>query len=195
MIEVTTAQMEKAEKLLSHIPDAAPEAMSRAINRAADAAKTAAARKVRETYLVRHKDVVDTIKISKANPTRLIARVTSAGSVFPLTRFRVTPKQPQPVRAATVRWGKSRPFTVIARVKRGEGGPIKSAFVAKMKSGHIGVFRRTTKDRKPIEQLHGPSIPQMLDSKKVSDWVYEKARETMDQRLDHEINRILEANR
>lgn len=40
--------------------------MSRPINRAADAANTAEVRKeVQEEYLVRQKDVVDTIKMSK----------------------------------------------------------------------------------------------------------------------------------
>jgi hypothetical protein len=195
MIELTTAQVEKAQRMLSHLPDAAPEAMARAINRAAEAAKTEAARKVRETYIVRHKDVVDTIKISRASPTHLMARVISTGTVFPLTKFRVTPKEPQPQRAAAVRWKKARPFKVTARVKRGEGGPIKSAFVARMSSGHVGVFKRVSEARSPIQQLYGPSIPQMLDSKTVSEWVYEKARETMDKRLDHEITRILEANR
>ncbi|MED4572842.1 phage tail protein [Brevibacillus agri] len=195
MIDFTAEQMAKAERLLRHIPDAAPTALARAINRAAESARTAAARKVRETYFIRHKDVTDTIKIRGASPTKLSASVVSSGSVFPLTAFRVSPKRPQPQKAANVRWQKGKAFKVVARVKRGEGGPIKSAFVAQMRSGHVGVFKRAGKERKPIDQFYGPSVPQMLGNPSVTDWVNEKAKETLDQRLDHEINRLLEANR
>lgn len=195
MIDFTAEQMAKAEKLLRHIPGAAPAAMARAINRATESARTAAARKVRETYFIRHKDVTDTIKIRKATPMSLSASVVSSGSVIALTTFRVSPKSPQPQKAANVRWKKGKAFKIVARVKRGEGGPIKSAFVAQMQSGHIGVFKRVGTDRKPIDQHYGPSVPQMLGNPSVTDWVNEKAKETMGQRLDHEINRLLEANR
>ncbi len=180
-IELTIDQMEKAEEMLQHLPGEAPKAMASALNRAAQSARTEASRKVREKYYVKHKDVTSTIKIYRANPSDLSAVVTSRGNLMTLSKFRVTPKRPQPRRKAPIK----------VRVQRGEGGPIKGAFVARMKSGHVGVFKRVGKARLPIEQLYGPSIPQMLDSKTVREWVEQKAAEVLDQRLEHEIMRRL----
>jgi len=180
MIEVTAGQIEKAERMLRHLPEAAPKAMSSAIQRAAETARTEAARKVRETYFVKHSDVIATIRIQR--PGALSANVISRGNAISLSKFNVTPKQPQPRRNAAI----------IVRVKKGEGGPIKSAFVARMKSGHIGVFLRAGKQRKPIQELYGPPIPQMLGNPSVKEWVETQASEKLEERLTHEIDRILE---
>lgn len=182
MIELTVSQIEKAERMLAHIPGAAPRAMSNAINRATDSAKTEAARKAREQYYITHKDVLSTMKMYRASAQDLTASVVSRGNLIALPKFRVTPAKPQPRR--------KKPITV--RVKRGQGGPVRKAFVAGMRSGHTGVFMRSGKKRFPIEQMFGPSVPQMLESRSVNAWVSQKANETLDKRLDHEINRVLE---
>lgn len=184
MIELTAEQIDRAERLLERIPGAAPKAMARAINRATESARTEAARKVRALYYITQKDVTSTIKIYKASPSDLSAMVLSRGNLIALTKFRVTPKKPQPKRRREI----------IVRVKRGGGGVVKKAFVARMKSGHIGVFKRAGERRYPIDQMYGPSIPEMLGNSSVTGWVEEKARERLDQRLDHEINRLLEGN-
>jgi hypothetical protein len=182
MIELSIEHMERLEAALSETPEKIPRAASRAINRAAYTARTEAARKAREEYVVRHGEVINTIKIYPANEGDLSASVISKGSVVPLIKFKVSPKTPQPKR--------KKPLT--AMVKRGEGGPIARAFTAQMKSGYIGVFQRVQKPRLPIRQLYGPSIPQMIGSEKVSQWVEEKAQEKLSERLEHEINRALE---
>lgn len=184
MIELTAEQIDRAERLLSHIPEAAPKAMANAINRAAETARTEAARKVREKYYIKHGDVISTIRITKASPDNLEASVVSRGSPIALSKFRITPRQPQPRRRAPV----------IARVTKGGGGPIQGAFVARVGSGHIGVFNRVGPARLPIVQRYGPSVPQMLGSPTVTEWVEQKATEKLNERLDHEINRILEGN-
>ena len=185
MINIRAEHIERADALLRHIPGAAPKAMARAINRAAESARTEAARKAREEYYIKHKDIIDTIKLRRATPGDLSAEVVSTGSVIPLTKFRVTPKSPQPKRKAPL----------IARVKRGAGGPITGAFVARLSSGHVGVFNRVSKARLPIVQRYGPSVPQMLGSPTVTGWVEQKAAETLEKRLDHEINRVLEGGK
>lgn len=184
MIEFTAEQIDRAERLLGHIPGAAPKAMARAINRATESARTEAARKVRSMYYITQKDVKSTIKVYPASPGDLSALVVSRGNLIALTKFRITPKKPQPKRKSDI----------IVRVKRGSGGPVKKAFVAKMKSGHTGVFRRAGKQRYPINQMYGPSIPEMIGNPTVTGWVEEKARERLDQRLEHEIKRALEGN-
>ncbi|MBY0088115.1 phage tail protein [Brevibacillus brevis] len=192
MIEFTAEQIEKAERLLQHIPGGAQKALSRSMNRAVDSAKTEASRKARETYHIRHKDVLDTIKVSKSSPSDLSAMVLSRGHVLPLTKFITRPNKPQPAKAAALRWNKGRPFNLVVRVKRGEGGSIKKAFVAQMKSGHLGVFHRSNKNRLPLVQRFGPSVPEMLGNIRVTDAVERRATAVMDERLDHEIKRMLE---
>jgi hypothetical protein len=184
MITLNDKQIKDVERSLSHIPGAIPKAISRALNRAAETARTEASRKVRDEYIVKNSDILNTMRITKAAPGNLVARVTSSSSSIPLIRFKVTPNAPQPLRKAPI----------IARVKKNGGGPVTHAFVAKMGSGYTGVFQRAGKKRFPIKQLYGPSIPTMLGTPLVSAWVEQKAIEALDKRLDHEIDRILEGN-
>lgn len=185
MIELSAKQIEHAQKMLGHIPGAAQKAAAHAINRATQTAKSAAATEARKSYVIKHGDVLKTITIRKASPGDLTAAVVSRGHVVALPKFRVTPRQPQPTR--------KKPIQV--RVKRNDGGgPINSAFVAKMRSGHIGVFNRTGGKRFPIIQRYGPSVPQMLGSPSVRLWVEQRATEMLDKRLDHEIKRILQGS-
>ena len=185
MIEFSADRINRAIAALSHIPGAAPSAIANAINRASETARTEAARKVRESYYIKHGDVIGAINIKKATPGDLAAAVIAKGGPIALTKFQVTPRQPQPGRRAPV----------IARVKRGGGGPVARAFVTKMASGHVGVFNRVGQSRFPLTQRYGPSVPQMLGSPTVTQWVEQKATEKLDERLNHEITRILEAAR
>ena len=70
-----------------------------------------------------------------------------AGQPIPLFRFDVAFLYP------TVRGG------VTARIYQSGGGRLhlKHAFVAKLRSGHYGVFSRTGKPRLPISEHHGPN--------------------------------------
>lgn len=195
MIELTAKQIEHAQKMLGHIPGAAQKAVAHAINRATQTAKSAAATEARKSYVIKHGDVLKTISIRKASPGDLTAAVVSRGHVVALPKFRVTPKAPQPKRAAEVRWKKGRTFSIKARVKHGDGGgSINNAFVARMKSGHVGVFNRSSGKRFPIIQRFGPSVPQMLGAPSVRLWVENRATEALDKRLDHEIKRILQGS-
>lgn len=195
MIELSAEQLAKAEAALSHIPGATQKAAAAAINRAAQSAMTAAARSARENYYVKHGDVLKTMKLYKATPTDLAAMVVSRGYALPLTKFRISPNKPNPAKAAKARWRKGKSSALVARVRRGEGGPIPGAFVARVKSGHVGVFRRTSKAKYPVEHLYGPAIPQLLSSRTVSEAVEQRASEQLDARLSHEIERLLEGYR
>jgi hypothetical protein len=183
MIELSIEHMERLETALAEIPEKIPGAAARAINRAAYTARTEAARKARQEYVIRHGDVIRTIKIYPANEADLSASVIARGSVIPLIRFKVKP--PKVIKKGVY---------LTATVRKGEGGPIKSAFIATMRksSGYTGVFNRVGKKSLPIVQRYGPSIPQMIGSPSVSQWVEEKAQEKLSERLEHEIERALE---
>jgi hypothetical protein len=55
---------------------------------------------------------------------------------------------------------------------------IPGSFIARMRSGHIGVFKRRDRARLPVEELHGPSVALVFSRatllKKVTDYLREK---------------------
>ena len=182
MIDLTDEQLKKANDYLGHIPGALPKAVSSAVNRAAEGARTDAVSKAREEYVIQAGRIRETIEIRKANASNLSASVISRGrpralSYFKIRPGRVTKRKP--------------PEGVHVQVKRSGGGPISKAFVAKMASGHIGVFNREGKAKFPIVQRYGPSVPQMIGGTSVQKHVELGAMRRLDDRLDHEINRIL----
>lgn len=181
MIELKLEHIEKLEKILGNTPKQIPIVTARAINRAAESARTNASRSARETYIIKHKDVISTIKIKKANPNDLQADIKSRGFANKLINFKVNPNKPQPKR--------KRPL--VLSVKRGSQKTMRNGFVAQMSSGHVNVFTRVSKRRLPVQGHFGPSIPQMLGNESVVSFVENKAIQVLDTRLEHEIKRLL----
>lgn len=175
-------QIVKANTILSHIENGAPKAINNALNRTIDGVRTDVARKITKMYDIKMTDVRAGMKVRKSTMATLRASVNGAGSPIPLIKFRVTPNKP----------GYQAPGTVLrASVKRSGGKPIPDAFVAKMSNGHIGVFERSGKASKPIEQLYGPAIPQMMNEANIQKEVMTGAESRFEKRLDHEIAYLL----
>jgi len=71
------------------------------------------------------------------------------------------------------RYGRGHAGNVTVMVKRGSGRKVVTGkyenrpFIAQMKSGHIGVWVRKGKGRRPIEQLLGPGIGGLFGSKRI----------------------------
>ena len=74
--------------------------------------------------------------------------------------------------------------------KGGSGTPFEDAFIADMKNG-AGVYERLTSRRLPVEQLMGLSAAQMVGSPEIIDGLEEEVQELVDERIIHEMNRIL----
>lgn len=181
MITISADQIERAEILLKRVPNGAPKAVVAALNRASQGARTDAIKKARERYHIKAKDVRNTMQITKATYNDMTTTIRASGSPIALSRFKISPTKPV----------KRRKKPVVARVVRGAGGPIVKVFVARVKSGHVGVFKRAGKSRLPIKQLYGPSVPQMLGHESVTKYLEEKALERLEERFEHEISRLL----
>lgn len=70
------------------------------------------------------------------------------------------------------------------------------AFVATMKSGHIGIFERqrgvkTSSGREKLNELFGPSIPQFAGRKHISDTVQKMAQKRFETRFNQQTERWL----
>lgn len=183
MITIDIEKVKEVEKELGQYKSKAPVALSRALNRAASNAKTNASKKVRENYTIKAKDISSTISITKANRGSLRAVVKSKGERIPLIKFKVSPSNPRT---------KNPPKVLKVAVKKGGLKALVGAFVANVNGNKV--FRRLGKSRLPIEQLFGPAVPQMLGTSTVKEFVESEATKVFDQRLDHEIKRILGGN-
>ncbi|MDR1310257.1 MAG: phage tail protein [Burkholderiaceae bacterium] len=99
--------------------------ISRALNRTAIAARTMAAQEIRRTYSISSRVIRHSISVNRANSGRLYATVRADGGPLPVYGF--SPKQTKQ--------------GVMAKIK-GRRVLFPRAFIARMKSGHVGVFAR-----------------------------------------------------
>lgn len=107
------------------VRDAHGVGMARALNRLRDQAQVAGLRKVSEVYGIGPRTTEKYVSIDLASPDTLEASINAKGAGFPLYAL-----QPRQTRAG-----------VSVRIK-GRRVTVPHAFIATMKSGHIGVFAR-----------------------------------------------------
>ena len=190
MIEVDARGIEQAQELLKDIPGATKKAVSTALRKSLRNAKKEAVKKVRERYTIRKTGYVSrTIKMKVENMTGILS---SKGPVNDLSYFKTNPKTVPKRRPPKGKY-------LYSQVVKGQGGTIAHAFLAKMKSGHVGVFQRAghgaSNASLPISKLAGPSTPQMLGSPSVTEFIAKKMLERMDKNLEHEIDAFLKGYR
>jgi hypothetical protein len=181
MIEITSETIDRVEKLLAGVPKGAERALAAAMNRGLSKISTGAARNVREVYAVQSSALSDATKINskKASSGNLAGYVAFSGVKIPLYKFKVTPLYHNT--------GK----LVKGGLMKGGGATFEDAFIATMKSGHTGVFERTISSRLPIEEKMGLSAAQMIANTTVMSKLEEDAQKTINDRLEHEIDRLL----
>lgn len=198
MIEITAETMERAQKVLAGIPKGAERAFSNAINRALAHTKSQAFKEVRQVYAVQQKDLdsATATRVQKASTGNTVGYVLFSGVKIPLYKFNVSPSEPK----------KSK--NIKAGLRKGSWTAFDHAFIAQMDSGHIGIFERTgeqgiesrlaktkdgkgTKHTETISQIMGLSGAQMIQNGEVEDHLSQEAQEKFEQRVEHEINRIL----
>ncbi|PKL00063.1 MAG: hypothetical protein CVV56_08085 [Tenericutes bacterium HGW-Tenericutes-1] len=174
----------KTEGKLGKQKKETPAVMSRAINRATANMKTTANKEARILYHLKSKDISTTFTLKKASKSNLKALVISKGSKLGLEKYKVSPTQPKPGKA---------PKVLKVAVKKDGLKPIEGAFVADIHG--IKIFKRTTKNRLPITRKMGPSVPQILKNKDIVKSTEKAAMKIYKTRLDHEIKRVLGAEK
>lgn len=142
-------------------------------NRALNTVKTELARGVPKKYDTKQKTIRDRTRVNKNT-----GEVSVKGSPIRLFKFRVTPTSPKNQ-------------LVTASVKRAKKS-LPNAFVQQMRNGTIGVFERVGKSRYPIRQLYSVSAPQMAGEQEVLEGAMERASIVFDERLSHEIGRLMD---
>ena len=181
MIEITSDAIERVGTLLADVPKGAERVFASAMNRGISRVKTQAIKQVKTVYAVNGAALTKAtrINITKASTGNLAGFVSFAGTKLPLYQFKVTP-----TKSGT---GKQ----VRAQLKKGGSAtPFEDAFVANMRNG-MGVYERLTRKRVPTEQLMGLSAAQMVGNTEVMDDLQEEVQELVNERIIHEMNRIL----
>jgi len=133
----------EVQRLMRQYKDRVPKAMRRARVRAATSARAQLARDVAADMTLKVGVVKEQLVIQDAP---LATRITATTRRIPLYDFLPgsgDPRGPYPSRGRSLR-------------VRGKTYP--GAFVARMPSGHWGVFKRTEPSRLPIAELRGASI-------------------------------------
>lgn len=180
MIEISEETVARVESILSGISKGAERALSNAINRGLSRVKTGAVKRVKEVYAVQSNAFTGAanMQINKATTSNLAGVVSFSGYKIPLYKFHVTPKVS----------GINK--TVKAAIKKGGGTLFEDAFIANMPYG-IGVFERETSRRFPVSEIMGLSAAQMVGNESVVQELQQEAQELVNERLEHEIERIL----
>lgn len=180
-MEAAQAQIDKASRYLAGIPEGTERAVLNAMRRAMESARTAGTYKIFEVYdlFATYGDVRRSFCMTK-RPSRkdLTAQLTSRGMNLPMYKFLY-----KPTRDTT---GKRRRLVRVSVKRDGGLKPLGQGFVHQG-----GVYQRVGKTSYPINPVYGVSIPQMLGNKEVVNVVESTMVKVTEERLDHEIYRLL----
>lgn len=180
-VRIDDAKLREVQERLGEFANKAPNVISNSLNRTMQNVATNVTKGIRENYTVKAGVVKENLKKTRASRSKLAAEVRVSGSPLPLDRYKVSPKTVQPNRKKQLK----------ISIKKGSTKQIMGAFIANI-SG-IKVFKRDSKNRLPISRLYGPSVPQMADDEEIIRKVNEEAPITFNARIEHEVNRILNA--
>ena len=182
--------LDKALRALAKVQGGLGKALERTLNRTGPGMRTDAVREIRAHYNLPVKRIRQDLSVTKASAKtgRLEVRVRAKGKKLPLIAFKTRPASPttKPPKAG-----------VLVSVRKDQAGKrLKRGFVARMGSGHVGVFERKVAGGKragrlPVAELMGPSMSGMLRNEDVQTNAHGKAQDRADKRLPHEVKHVL----
>lgn len=168
------------KQMESYKTEAIPKATVTAINRTAKETVTEIKRVLTENYAIKSSDVGRVLKVYNATAANPAAKIIAKDKQLGFS--------PSSARINSAKWKatKTRGKGVKISIKKGSKESLKHAFIATMKSGHIGVFERDLskgkKDRtiirngkkyiikdEQIKEVVGPSLPYLLKADSIVD--------------------------
>ena len=199
MIEVSEQTINRIHAILAGVENADKKVLKPALTRGLMAGKTAAGKAVRQTYHISAGDF-NSRGYMKYNSVSqggdgIVGSIEYCGGVRPLIRLRVAPDTPKRKKAPSAAVLKASSLVKFGREN--------NVFVQQMKSGHIGIFERKSgeysasrgsgqnKHTEKLKELLSPAVPQMVGNDEVMQTVEERVNEVINQRIDHEIERLL----
>ena len=144
-VKIDRRSLKEADRILRAIPKAMPRVMRRAIKRTVDKTATDFKSRIARVVNLKKGDIGRALKKRWSSDYGSIeAKSTRPG----LLEFKGTSQSARGVRYRIIKGGKR--------------GLIEHGFIARMQSGHRGVFKRGGETRLPIQEKRGPSIWQVI---------------------------------
>lgn len=199
--------IERAKALLAGIPGGMDKAMKAAMSRTVRRLRSESNKAIQEKYDISDAGIrtEKNVRVSYSYQNGVQATVTFSGRKIPLHRFGgASPAVP----TQDIAEGRKPVMVKGAWTMQYQGAPASGhqfkdtgptqfadAFVARMKSGHIGIFERTggsTSDGSDaIREIMGSSVAQMVGKPEVAQRLTEEAYQTFETELDKAVYRIL----
>lgn len=151
-------------------------AIRQGLQKTSKQAVTAASTQIRSVYNIKKQDLDKRFSIlaSSRKLSALIRARSLKTSRIPVINFGARPAK------GGVRFS----------VRRGRTTLVPGAFIAKMRSGHKGVFVRE-KGQRAIKQLMGIDVPAMFSGAAVMPVVEKRVAEQLEKNIVHELNRLI----
>ena len=187
LIQVTVSPEQRAKLAedLADIRNGVPRAVSAAVNRTLSTGRSRIVKRIRAEVAIKAKDAREAIRLRKATAAKPEG-------------FIVISKKPIPLYDFGAKQGKGG-VTVKVR-KAGGRETLKGTFIAKMRSGHVGVFERKLTGgpgskrvkRLPIRERFGPSLLVVFEGAPgVAAEEIAALGDVLQKNLDSQVNRLL----
>lgn len=201
MIEIQQSQADRINLILGGLKGAPDKAFYSIINRGLATVRSQSSKGIRSIYNITHSNLRadSNITLKKAGKTNLSGEIMFSGFKIPLARFSVSPNIP----------GSKKPLK-ISVLRASSPTLLQHAFLARTKSGHLGIFERIpgqymgsrigrskhsekigANTNRTTDQFYGPAAAQMASNSLVLTQIEAAAQETINKRVEHEITRIL----
>lgn len=177
MLGVEIEGSDQAIVAIQQYPERTTRAMVRAMNRGIASGQTLMASLIAKDLGLKVSDVKTAMPVTPATFGRPIARFGASLKRIPLIKFGARGPEPSRGRGTGVRYRMA-----------GGRGHIPSAFIATMRSGHRGVFKRAGPARLPINELHGPSLGHVF--RKFRPQGVARVQEMFEKNFAHEMKRL-----
>jgi len=137
-MDVLVSNFDKAKQQFD--PKIAIAAMNAALNKAIVTVRKETSKQITSEYAIKARDIKKTMSVQRSNFNTLTSQLTSADVRLALSLFNPTQKR----EGVTVKVKKKQPRQIL-----------KHAFVATMKSGHVGVFTTYRKTIRKVRRRKG----------------------------------------
>ena len=179
-VDISAEGLERIQKVLAGVRGGWQKAVGSALKRAASSGKTEGKRAVVQEYAISGGTFLSYTKNTNhfsSGGDGIEIVFGYRGTVIPLMKFKTSVK---------------RGGLVTTLVRKDTGTAVlEHAFGATI-GAHTGIFERVGPERFPVRELFGPSTPQMMYSNEaVLESVERKVTETYEQRIEHEILRLM----
>ena len=182
MIEIDDRDLQRAANLLQAFPGAVDRLSKRAVRSSVKGVKREAAQKITERYTFQKKRIAGALRVSYRGTGAVFS---ARGRVNDLAYFKHNPSRVPAKRPPKGKY-------LYSEVVRGQGGTIAHAFLARMQSGHVGVFHRVSGNASmSIAKNFAPSVPQMLGSPSIRDYMEKHLQTRLAGAVEREVDQFL----